>query len=202
MIESERNRHGWFTDIRSKLGRIHHRRIGKRIERVRTSPQELVEFVASAPLEQEERDRSRAVWQSWADQFFTLVTERRGNKRGSREILDHVASQFSPRRYAVMIEMLGVYTEGSERALWLSDFAKPFLDVHRNDQSVQQEFLLWLGVSSIPSVIKDGMMRELQMAYESVTATPSYTIFSDPQARPVRTDSQTGGRDGISLEHR
>jgi hypothetical protein len=147
------------------------------MERFGASMDILVDYITSASLEREKLMQESGSWQIWADQFFTMMIDNSSGKEHRSAVLTQFASSFTPRRYAVMIEMLGVYAEGTDRAGWLSEFAKPFLDAHTDQPEARAEFFKWISLSSVPDPIKDGMIRTLHTEYGDLDGSTSGIIF-------------------------
>jgi len=203
MINPERTRgNGLFERVRQSFENRRHRQIASRLTRPFVDIETLIDFVETAPLNQSGNDRSQDAWRAWADRFFYALFERSGNEQESHAPLDHAASRLPADRYALMIEMLGIYAEGSDRGVWLTDMTRPFLEAHKDEPSIQKTFLEYVEASSVPSPIKDDMMRKLRNDYGHVATTPSRTVFTDPQARPPGAEGQGGGSDGLPPEHR
>ena len=177
----------WVAKYRTRVRNWKHQRIGRSMERHEPTTSEIIKYISFAPLDRDAHERRPLVWQTWADYFFVMLTDRRASEREptQRQILTALAARFSPRRYAYMIEMLGIYAEGTNRGAWLAEVAQPFLELHRNEKNKREEFFMRITLSQIPVSIKGGMMRSLHEEYKEIHGVSEGIIFSATARTPI-----------------
>ena len=187
-----------FNLLRSQF---RHRRLKNDIDHSRADLMDLISFVSTASLDRESLEKESSEWRTWANRFAIVITDRIPTDKRT-ELLSGLARQFSARRYAVMIEMLGVFFEGSDRAKWLPDYCQPYLREHATEPNKQEEFLLRLGVSAIPREIKRDMMLGLQKDYGGIPETIAHAFFSDPETSPLGDGGGEAGGQSLPPQHR